>query len=334
MLRILRILALLPFFLGSFFVVAYFSHDAVGIYPSWQPFIMLAWIALPIGILIVAVRLSPSINEPKALSTLTYDFLGIIERFMSICLGFVLLFWIGIGAHSHFSDALRYRITVAVETPEGIRTGSAVREVIWSGAQKFEGEAAVVDLGKRGVLFALPDSNSGYGVSYGVLCNIPEFREHKTLVGTKWTLLPGDYPKLVTFTDLKDPLTMKTLLEIQSNGHCGKSGKSSIQADHFEEHFGQGVKLKEITLEKTNDTVTKDLEKWLPWIPCLAQTGTFPSGMAKTLNLSDARRQHLNSLSFKGLSWRARKGQDVDCASFWEYQAALDNPPSHEIEVK
>jgi hypothetical protein len=67
----------------------------------------------------------------------------------------------------------RYKITIEIETPEGIKTGSAVREVrAWKNAAKiinpdvapieYEviGEAVVVDLGKRGVLFGLIDWDS------------------------------------------------------------------------------------------------------------------------------------------------------------------------------
>ncbi|HTK84182.1 MAG TPA: hypothetical protein VL625_03765 [Patescibacteria group bacterium] len=56
----------------------------------------------------------------------------------------------------------RYKITVTVETPEGLKTGSAVREIYAksggptmlaeasSGHVDATGEAVVVDLGKRG----------------------------------------------------------------------------------------------------------------------------------------------------------------------------------------
>jgi|AntRauTorcE11897_2_1112592.scaffolds.fasta_scaffold02754_1 hypothetical protein len=57
-----------------------------------------------------------------------------------------------------------YKVIVSVETPEGIVTGSAVREVSFSDGIRLsesgpsirpKGEAVVVDLGDRGVLFAL-----------------------------------------------------------------------------------------------------------------------------------------------------------------------------------
>src|SRR4051812_15423843 len=73
-------------------------------------------------------------------------------------------------------DTFRYKMTVTVTTPEGDKTGSAVREVsVTHGlhltpemqpAVHLKGEAVVVDLGSRGVLFALLN---GYylGSDYG-----------------------------------------------------------------------------------------------------------------------------------------------------------------------
>jgi len=74
------------------------------------------------------------------------------------------------------SGTWRYKMTVTVETPEGDRTGFAVREVMVTtgiklGPQslpnvKLRGEAIAIDLGERGTLFALL---SGYkkGPDYG-----------------------------------------------------------------------------------------------------------------------------------------------------------------------
>ncbi len=81
----------------------------------------------------------------------------------------------------------RYRMTVTVETPEGLKTGSAVREIVAikvhgtkvSGSAKVsKGEAVVVDLGKRGVLFALITGGK-FGPDYGHSIVFDAFRfEH------------------------------------------------------------------------------------------------------------------------------------------------------------
>ncbi len=222
--------------------------------------------------------------------------------------------------------SLRYRITISVETPEGLITGSAVRETaipLYGGFPHLKGDAVAVDLGKRGVLFALNDVDSGYGVSYMALCDIPAFHDQKTPVGTKWTLSPGDYPRLVTFNDLKDPMTMKPVLVVNGNGYCGEKGVWSVKADYFEEYFGKGVKLKEITLEKTNDPITTGIEKWLSWVPCISQPKKPIETMLKNWQLRDARQQYLpgqemNSLLFEGLvNWQEQQKRNIDCSLFW-----------------
>lgn len=75
------------------------------------------------------------------------------------------------------STKIRYKMTVEVETPEGIKTGSAVREISMVSRPmllgesndthvKFEkGEAVVVDLGQRGVLFATLGSSMDDGIA-------------------------------------------------------------------------------------------------------------------------------------------------------------------------
>jgi len=163
----------------------------------------------------------------------------------------------------------RYKIAVVVETPEGLRTGSAVREMnvtlkprpdykphpyhaTWS----IKGEAVVVDLGDRGVLFALVDANDyrfvfeAFPSPAGGLT--PEgVRYYDSLNEVSAVLEPGPLknPILVYYTDKKDPKTVQRILP----------------ADLFSA-FGEGVTLKKITLEITQEPVTWGLvEKHLPF---------------------------------------------------------------------
>lgn len=176
----------------------------------------------------------------------------------------------------------RYKMTVTVETPEGIKSGSAVREV-WNSTSKIKlnlpqavnpakikGEAVVVDLGERGKLFALL---SGYklheGHSTQVLyhyfgggTNAEGIKHMANLKDAKATLEPPYYPLLVTFTDLNDPKTVKPVLEMK------KAEKHpfefEITGDHFEELFGKSVKLKDITIEMTEEPVTNTTGQYIP----------------------------------------------------------------------
>lgn len=180
------------------------------------------------------------------------------------------------GVKEPVSYKLHYKMTVTVDTPEGEVRGSAVHEISNGVAGNFppgtgnpagvKGEAVVVDMGKRGVLFALishesdnrfydafplPGHDDGQGGSSpaGIkhFANIP--------LGTRGVLDPAEppgYPELVTFKDMNDPksVTLAQVWEQQENGLF------KLKADHMEELFGEGVKLKDITLEITDEPVT------------------------------------------------------------------------------
>lgn len=164
------------------------------------------------------------------------------------------------------SGTWRYKITVNVDTPEGIKSGSAVREVSAHSDRPYnlakattKGEAVVVDLGERGTLFAIMDYDGAYQVVFKAFPNAaggltPDgIRYYSALKNAKAELIPGEIPefaRLVTFTDLKNPKTVK-----------------GVDYRHLDKTFGQGVKIKSVTIEMTNDAVTWGIEKWLTWLP-------------------------------------------------------------------
>lgn len=187
---------------------------------------------------------------------------------------------------SSSSDAWRYKMIVTVETPEGIVTGSAVRQMGNDSNSSFipevgnpadvRGEAVVVDMGKRGVLFALISHQSdlefynafpvpGYPPNNGG--STPEgIKYYASLpVGTKGTLNPEQppgYPKLVKFKDINDP---KSVVE----AHIWErkdDGMFFLREDRMAELFGKGVKLRDITLEITREPMTKMIAQILPWL--------------------------------------------------------------------
>jgi hypothetical protein len=192
------------------------------------------------------------------------------------------------------SGTLRYKMTVSVETPEGIKTGSAVREIYFYRTPQLvpdaspwiagvsKGEAVVVDLGKRGVLFALMRGLVGRDTDYGhdiipnafpppdaandiSCCHFTKegVRYYRTLKIGFTTLDIKEYPEFVRFRDLKDPKTVENVLDM---GKIDEHGNYTIKADHFEEMFGKGVKLKEITIEVTDAPVTTGIDKYLQWL--------------------------------------------------------------------
>lgn len=180
----------------------------------------------------------------------------------------------------------RYKMTVAVETPEGVKTGSAVREVDitkklivaetvtdpstgkpkikehYKSDNEITGEAVVVDLGRRGVLFALIDWFDYSDVPR--VFNTPKYEEVVEIpIGTRAQVTNIRYwPDFVTFTDMNEPKSVTQVLDIERclagtsrAEECKKVGPH-IAKSHAEELFGKGVKIKEITLEITDEPVT------------------------------------------------------------------------------
>jgi hypothetical protein len=173
----------------------------------------------------------------------------------------------------------RYRLTVEVETPEGLRTGSSVIEVhqtlVRAGGSpanqavswRLRGEAVAVDLPNGKTLFALlrSDNDPDWASRIYILLapqNNEEFEDALSGV-TKLTgkrTLPrmwppvafleerSAYPIMVAFADLADPASV-----------------AIVDPDNLEATFGKGVRLKRITVELTNAPVTTGIEKRLRW---------------------------------------------------------------------
>jgi hypothetical protein len=146
-----------------------------------------------------------------------------------------------------------------------------------------KGEAVVVDLGKRGVLFALmtgPMTGSDYGIdvvkyalpftdSNGNPSNgatTKEIIDHYSHLKEKKILTVDDYPMFVHFKDINNPKTVENVLDFERVGDQYPI-HYRIKADHTAKMFGQGVKIKEITLEMIDEPMTWGIEKWLPWLP-------------------------------------------------------------------
>ena len=165
------------------------------------------------------------------------------------------------------SGKWRYRMTVTVETPEGIKTSSAVRELrVQKGLGLFpemspgvelEGEAVVIDLGHRGVLFSMIPRDYLYGTIFhlfpregGLTSGGIRYYNHFT---NEKAILPRDkYPEFspfVTFKNLNDP---KSVI--------------GIDPDKIDKTFGEGVKIKEIYVQFTDQPITHEVKTKLPWL--------------------------------------------------------------------
>ena len=186
----------------------------------------------------------------------------------------------------------RYKMTVTVDTPEGEVSGSAVRQMgnnyqvtfppEASNYGEVSGEAVVVDLGERGVLFVLISDKSDhrfyhtFPTPWGGGGETPEGYEYYASLpmGAKAEMpLSAWMPQLVTFTDMDDPKSVTLVYKQDSCREqetlpeaCKDNPKGSfLTLDRFEELFGEGVSIRDITLEITDEPVTWGVvDEYLP----------------------------------------------------------------------
>ncbi|MEP5757385.1 MAG: hypothetical protein ABJ359_21260 [Nitratireductor sp.] len=156
------------------------------------------------------------------------------------------------------------KLTVEVLVDGETVSGAAVSYVRWQEANAldhyptaYRGEATVVDLGERGLLFALIGEPTKYIAGYTLHQELGERRsDYETLYpkiaqfrGVR-DVPPERYPPLVPFTDIADPTTVKR-----------------VDPDDLAATFGPGVALKRITLEITDEAVTEgEVEAVLGWL--------------------------------------------------------------------
>ncbi|MEO5772509.1 MAG: hypothetical protein ABIQ32_00135 [Sphingomicrobium sp.] len=180
-------------------------------------------------------------------------------------------------------ETYRYRITVEVDTPQGVRSGSSVWETrSWEGSgipdrgirSRNRGEAVAVDL-PGGTLFALlraQDMNVNYvdGLVPGHLDAHPQpgaevvrdWKERQRLIvktRPAFELSPDEYPLLVRFRDINNPASVE-----------------KVTPGDLEASFGPGVRLKRIMVAVTDDGVTTGIATRLPWLDHLEKYRRTP----------------------------------------------------------
>ncbi|MDD3020685.1 MAG: hypothetical protein PHX61_06860 [Alphaproteobacteria bacterium] len=195
------------------------------------------------------------------------------------------------GENSEKTYTWRYKTTVTVDTPEGEKSGSAVREVnvtikacpvhicekgYLPGKVSTKGEAVAVDLGQRGMLFSIIPTDS-----YLIVFNIfpgphggltPEGAEYysqlknaKAEMGHNGYIM-GQIPTMVTFEDINDPKTVQLAYSVAAISVPNQAAWDFKTTDNLEKLFGKGVHLKNVTVEMTDEPVTWGIEKILQWL--------------------------------------------------------------------
>ena len=173
------------------------------------------------------------------------------------------------------SESYRYKLTLAVNTPDGVKRGSSVTEwVFWEVSipergtpHKLRGEALYLDLGpgarplialltnhlhpKHDVVYWDWPNDNLLSRLYGLPLEnfMDEIARVARMRGPR-RITPADLPDLVTFADVNDP---KSVVEVNPN---------DLQAT-----LGPNITWNEITLEMTDEPVTKGIELKLPWLP-------------------------------------------------------------------
>lgn len=203
-------------------------------------------------------------------------------------------------------DTYRFKMTLEVDTPEGVKSGSSVYEVeaknvaaLTPGGVGLQvnvrGEAIAVDLPEGRTVFALlkaVNANGHDDLGYTSMVALdPLFRwdyvesAERIATGVGLTspaeVLPENYPMLVTFTDIDDPKSVQR-----------------VDPANLAASFGPGTHLKRITVEVTDDDVTTGIEKRLRWLSQSDDGGLDPTmgvtaapTLAQQLSFLDFRRK-------------------------------------------
>jgi hypothetical protein len=205
------------------------------------------------------------------------------------------------GATDFSNKKIKYKMTVTVETPEGIRTGYAVREagrytepsiLPDQGGTMYninKGEAVVVDLGERGFLFVLLGGVDEARTVFKAL-----YQDKSNSAPASIKLSPTQYPKLVRFQDMTDPETIEMVVEMEP---CAdpKTGiphsAVCVKKDRFEELYGEGVRLRAITIELSDEDVTRNAGQYIPSYKNQAEYmewfRALPYGDPRAINAND-----------------------------------------------
>jgi hypothetical protein len=178
-------------------------------------------------------------------------------------LAFVLYLWTQ-PAYTH-----RFRLTIEVETPDGIKTGSSVIETsAWESGnwgpieargirRDFRGRAVFVDLGHGQNLIALlgfgpigADQHKLFSITRAALASskkTDDWKEEFRLNGRG--VLPNDYiPAFATFKNLNDP-----------------ASAVRVEPSDLANILGAGFAFRQALLETTNESVSRDIGNILPW---------------------------------------------------------------------
>lgn len=197
-------------------------------------------------------------------------------------------------------SSYHYKMTVEIQTPEGIKTGHVVRKVkvkderhkdgvIVRGDRSYTaaGEAIVIDLAERGKIFALMQGvtkDEDYATSITHPLHTSPQDSHDYEKSTSFTPFSRHHPQLVYFKDLDSPSSM---VLIPARDTSLKDGLDYSSPHELSGIFGDGVFVKSVTVETTDEKVTRNIEALLPWLspesPLYLGEDRLPEGFSKKM---------------------------------------------------
>lgn len=143
------------------------------------------------------------------------------RTFGSVVAGAMTALIVGCGRRS--SRKLRYKITLEVETSNGVKTGASVLETDMDSKGFTSGQSPYVDLGEGQFAFALLSDPFSKRVMYQIVLDVLKYpdlkpqaldqtrnlydqaKDHQSFAA----LRREDYPMLVTFGDINNPKTVR-----------------------------------------------------------------------------------------------------------------------------
>lgn len=197
----------------------------------------------------------------------------LMARAIMVLLVAGLVFLVGQCVWTNRGDTFRYRLTVAVESGGRVYTGSSVIQVrsVKQGPltqavslPKVTGDAVVVDVPGRNPIFVLLSQRGGGDWDASIAIETfrhrlpnpkdsvvaPENRGQMAALRGDAAEIPADeYPLVVAFGDLSRP---ETVYELPSHD--------------LSRALGPGSRVLSMTIEMTDDQVTYQIDKVLPWV--------------------------------------------------------------------
>ena len=227
------------------------------------------------------------------------------RRFTFAALSLALLSATACGFLGNNYPPYRYRLTVEVDTPEGVKTGSSVLEVrIMQGyrnmvgaggaTSKARGEAVAVDLGPRGTMFALltsaVDQDWAGQAMESVTTPVADQEVEGVSAGDAGTkarldiifarimatkgaqLLPRKNPEPGYGQLIPDGRADNYPQMVRFRDIRDPKSVEAVDTDDLAKSFGPGVTLKRITVQITDDPVTVGIRKRLAWLENVGKT--------------------------------------------------------------